>query len=147
MRRWLLDTNVLSEIRRPRPSSKVISWLESLEAEQFCTSVMNIAELRYGAVTHDDKLIRAEITVWIDQSIQPWLESRIFSVDEMILLNWRIMVRQREQTRAPAPAVDLLIAAVALANELGVATRDVTPFVSAGLPVLNPWTGERFNGA
>jgi predicted nucleic acid-binding protein len=147
LRRWLPDTNVLSEIRRPRPSSEVISWLESLEGEQFCTSVTNIAELRFGAVTHDDTLVRAEITAWIDQSIKPWLENRIFPVDEMVLLNWRIMERQHEQERTAAPAVDLLIAAVAAANELGVATHDVIPFVSTGLPVYNPWTGECFNGA
>jgi hypothetical protein len=147
LRQWLLDTNVISETRRPKPSPKVISWLESLELDQLCTSAMNIAELRLGAVIHENHLMRAEITTWIEQSVKPWLNRRIFPVEENVLLNWRILARQREQTRAPAPPVDLLIAAVALSNDLSVATRDAAPFIACGVPVLNPWTGERFNGA
>jgi predicted nucleic acid-binding protein len=147
MRRWLLDTNVISETRRPRPSPAAIAWLESLDLEQICTSEMNIAELRYGAFEHKDKLLRSEISSWIDRSVKPWLDGRIFAIGENVLLSWRILARRREQAREPAPAVDLLIAAVATTNELAVATRDVAPFVACGLPVLNPWTGERFNGA
>ena len=108
---------------------------------------MNIAELHYGALIHPDHIMRVEIASWVERSVKPWLGGRIFEIEENILVNWRILARQREQARQPAPPVDLLIAAVATTHELGVATRDVTPFVSCGLPVLNPWTGERFNGA
>ena len=147
MSRWLLDTNVISETRRPRPSPAVQSWIESLDIEQVCTASIVIAELRYGTLTSRDELQRLEISIWIDQLIRPWFGDRIYPVDESALLNWVVDARRLQQAREPAPPVDLLIAAVAKTSALGVATRDVKPFVSTGVPVLNPWTGERFNGA
>jgi toxin FitB len=145
--RWLLDTNVLSETRKKRVDNGVANWLSSVVTEQICTSAMNIAELEYGAIVTKDDLKQIEITGWIESELKPWLSDRIFAIDEDVLLRWRILSRQREIKQQPAPPVDILIAAVAQENGLYVATRDVAPFVACGIPTLNPWTGERFNGA
>lgn len=106
-----------------------------------------MAELRYGALASRDEERRIEIGLWIDRAVRPWFGNRIFPADEDVLLNWRLFARQRQQARESAPPVDLLIAATAKTYNLGVATRDVQPFIQCGLPVFNPWTGERFNGA
>ena len=144
---WLLDTNVISETRKPQPSRHVAAWIAEINNEFLYTSAMNIAELRYGAGQHSDQLLQVEIFNWIEQSVRPWFGKRIFQVDENVLLNWRILSRKSQLARNPTPPVDLLIAAVAHSHGLEIATRDVAPFVACGLPVLNPWTGERFNGA
>ena len=145
--RWLFDTIVLSDARRKLPSSRVKDWIESLPVESVCSSSINIAELRYGAQIAPDSQRRLDITLWIDSRVRPMLAGRIFDVTENVLIRWRALSRNLELARKPAPAVDVLIAAVAIENALGVATRDVKPFLGTGVPVFNPWTGERFNGA
>ncbi len=147
MIRWLLDTNLLSETRKKKVNGGVADWLASIANEQICTSTMNLAELAYGANVARDELLQIEINTWIETELRPWLAGRIFAVDENVLLRWRVLSRARESRREPAPPVDLLIAAVAQENGLHLATRDTGPFVACGVPVLNPFTGERFNGA
>ena len=108
---------------------------------------MNFAELEYGANIAKNELLQIEIKTWIDTELRPWLVDRIYPVDERVLLRWRVISRHREIKQQSAPPVDLLIAAVAQENGLQVATRDTKPFVASGVPTLNPFTGERFNGA
>lgn len=111
------------------------------------TSTVNIAELRYGIVNQKSAADASQLTLWLENVVRPWFSGRIVEVDEVSLLRWRVLARALERDRRAAPPVDLLIAAIALENNLSVATRDVLPFAAAGVPVLNPWTGERFNGA
>lgn len=144
---WLIDTNVISETKRRRPSENVLEWIRSSQLSQLFTSKMNLTELAYGASTVSDILKRRDLEHWIETIVRPWFAGRIFEIDENILLRWRIITRERELAREPSPGVDLLIAAVAQEHQLGIVTRDTVPFVACGLPVLNPWTSERFNGA
>jgi toxin FitB len=143
---WLIDTNVISETKKRHPDDHVQKWIESVQLSQIFTSAMNIAELVYGANNVQDVLKKRDLDQWIDTIVRPWFAGRLLEIDENTLLRWRIITRQRELARQASPGVDLLIATVAQEHRLGVATRDVVPFVACGLPVLNPWTGERFNG-
>lgn len=144
---WLVDTNVISETKKRQPSENVIEWIRGRQLSQLFTSKMNLAELAYGANKVSDILKRRDLEHWIETIVRPWFAGRMFEIDENILLRWRIITRERELAREPSPGVDLLIAAVAQEHQLGIVTRDTAPFVACGLPVLNPWTGERFNGA
>jgi toxin FitB len=144
---WLIDTNVISETKKRHPDGHVQKWIESVQLSQMFTSTMNIAELVYGANNVKDVLKKRDLDQWIDTIVRPWFAGRLLEVDENILLRWRIITRKRELAREPSPGVDLLIAAVAQEHRICVATRDVVPFIACGIPVLNPWTGERFNGA
>ena len=144
---WLIDTNVISESRKLRSSEAVANWIASVPLSQTFTSAMVLAELVYGAALVEDVLKRIALQKWIDDVVRVWFTGRILEIDEATLVRWRIIRQRMERMGKPAPAVDLLIAATAMERELTVATRDTAPFVACGLPVLNPWTGERFNGA
>jgi toxin FitB len=144
---WLIDTNVISESRRVNPAPAVAQWISSVGLGQSYTSAMVLAELVYGAAVVTDISKRLALQEWIENVVRPWFDGRILSIDEATLVRWRILRRDSDARKQPAPAVDLLIAATALEHGLVVATRDTAPFVGAGLPVFNPWTGERFNGA
>lgn len=144
---YLLDTNVISETRKSRKSEAVMFWLGAQSVEDLWTSSVNMAELVYGAESLDDIMKRRMLKNWIANVIRPWLRDRIAEVSEHALLRWRLMIRQAQLTGARVPEIDLLVAAVAFENSLTVATRDTKPFIGTGVPVLNPWTGERFNGA
>jgi toxin FitB len=144
---WLLDTNVISETKKSKKSPDVMSWVTAAPLASLFTSSLNMAELSYGAARLVDIPKRREIETWIAQIIRPWFVDRTIEINENILVRWRVLTRQLDISGKPAPAADLLIAAAAFENRLGVATRDTVPFVACGIPTLNPWTGERFNGA
>lgn len=144
---WLLDTNIISEIHKPRPNRDCLEWIGSLHLTQMHTSSLNVAELVFGAECQADMIKRRELHRWIDEDIRVWLSGRIHEVTENMFVRWRHFTREADAKRQQAPAADLLIASVAAERQLAVATRDTAPFVAAGLPTFNPFTGERFNGA
>ena len=144
---YLLDTNVISETRKARKSEAVMSWLGEQRIEDVRTSTVNMAELTYGAAKLDDIIKRRTLENWIAEVVRPWLHGRVAEVSENALLRWRLLIRRAQLAEQRAPEIDLLIAAVALDNNLTIATRDTKPFIGTGVPVLNPFTGERFNGA
>jgi predicted nucleic acid-binding protein len=145
--RWLLDTNVISEIRKPRPDASVLRWMASVEVNQLHTSTLNIAEIRLGILKQQSAADAHALTLWLEHTVRPWFEDRIFEVTEAVLLRWRVLAVDLQRQRLPTPAPDLLIAAMALEHGLNIATRDTKPFVGTGVPIINPWTGQRFNGA
>jgi toxin FitB len=144
---WLVDTNVISETKKSKESPEVMAWVSAAPLKSLFTSNLNLAELVYGAAKLTDIARRRDIETWIEQIVRPWFAERTVEIDEKTLVRWRILTRQLDGSGNPAPATDLLMAAVAFENQLGVATRDTAPFAVCGIPTINPWTGERFNGA
>lgn len=124
-----------------------MGWLDALEADHFCTTAVNIAELVHGVSSLGDAARRSKLAHWIAETVRPMFLDRIFPVDEDCLVRWRMLLSQLQRTRKPNPPVDILIAAIAIERGCGIATRDVRPFLATGLPLVNPFTGERFNGA
>ena len=147
MTSWLLDTNVISELKKLAPNPNVLTWVGERARTALYTSSVNIAEIRFGIISQSEPIRRQRLQAWLNELVRPLFEDRVLEAAEDSLLQWRVLVDRAGRNRQPAPSADLLIAAIASINGLPVATRDVLPFVAAGVPVLNPWTGERFNGA
>jgi toxin FitB len=144
---WILDTNVISETHKPKPSPSVQDWILSAKSANLYTTVVNIAEIRFGIVMQQAQDRQQILQDWLDQKIRPWFRNRILDADEQSLLRWRVISKAAIANKHPAPSGDLLVAAIAMTNSMAVATRDTAPFAAAGVPTLNPFTGERFNGA
>jgi toxin FitB len=136
---WLLDTNVLSELRRPRPASKVTKFVGAQGLDNLFVSVVTLAELRYGIARIEDVARRTELEDWLAIKIRPLFEGRVLPVSEDVMVRWRLLVESGRKKRHTFSQPDLLIAATALVYGLTVATHDTTDFVRAGAPVLNPW--------
>ena len=100
---WLFDTNVISELRRKKPSETVARWIASIELRQSFTSAMVLAELVYGAGLVDDVLKRMALQKWIGGTVRSWFHGRILETDEAILLRWRILRQKMEKLGKPAP--------------------------------------------
>jgi toxin FitB len=147
MNGYLLDTNVISELRKSGRSAEVMAWIGKQEVLQLFTSDVTMAELCYGAELVDDLVKRKELKEWIAEIVRPWMNDRVLKVSEDVLVRWRILSRYMTKVHSYSPEADLLIAAVAFERDLVVVTRDQNPFVMCGVPTLNPFTGERFNGA
>lgn len=132
MRRWLVDTNVISELRKPRCDEAVKSWSEAQAPELLYLSRITIAEIRFGIEQHADARFRESLQGWLDAELRPWFGDRILEVDEDVILEWRRMVQRGKALGHTFSQPDLFIAATATVAGLCVVTRNVTDFVLAG---------------
>ena len=141
MKGFLVDTNVLSELRRPRCNVSVADFALSQPDRLMFTTELNIAEIRFGRDLMQDALRQREIDVWLETSIRPWFSGRILPLTEDAVVTWRHIVEKGRSSGYTFPEPDTLIAAIAIEHELIVVTRDTSPYVKAGTDVLDPWSG------
>ncbi len=136
---WLLDTNVISELRRPRPEPKVVAYVADKPLDLLFISTVTLAEIRFGIELVADAGKRAELNDWLAHKVRPMFEQRILSVSEDVLFKWRLLVEEGRKARHTYSQPDLFIAATALQNGLTIVSRDVDEFQQARAPVVNPW--------
>jgi predicted nucleic acid-binding protein len=136
---FLLDTNVVSELRKirlGRADANVALWAEGVEATDLYLSVISVEELEIGVllVERRDPVQGAVLRGWLDQQVLPTFHGRILSVDTAVAQR-----SARLHVPDPRPQRDGLIAATALVHGMTVVTRNVSDFAPCGVPVLNPW--------
>ena len=136
---WLLDTNVLSELRRPKPNQKVIDFVAAQPLDLLFVSIVTFAEIRFGIETIADPVRRAELNDWLAHKVRPMFEERVLPVSEDVMFKWRLLVEDGRKAGHTYSQPDLIIAATALHYGLTVVTRDTADFERARVPVLNPW--------
>lgn len=136
---WLLDTNVLSELRRPRPEPKVVSFVAAQPLDLLYVSTVTLAEIRFGIERVDDATRRAELANWLEHKLRPAFEQRILPVSEDVILKWRLIVEAGRKSGVTYSQPDLFIAATALHHGLIVVSRDAAEFERAHVSVINPW--------
>jgi predicted nucleic acid-binding protein len=136
---WLLDTNVLSELRRKRPTPSVIDFVAAQSLQQLYVSTITFAEIRYGIELLGDAERRAALTHWLDHRMRPMFEGRILPLCEDTLLQWRLIIESGRKHGHTFSHRDVLIAASAARHGLTVVTRDTDDFEAAGVAVCNPW--------
>ena len=143
MKGWLLDTNVLSELRRPKPDARVVKFVTGQSLDLLCVSVVTFAEIRFGIELVKDVNRRMELNDWLDNKLRPMFEERVLEVSEDIMLKWRVLVEEGRKSGHTFAQPDLIIAATALHHGLTIVSRDTSEYEQANVPVLNPWTAPR----
>lgn len=131
---YLLDTNVVSELRRPRPHGGVVAWLQAVPDEHLHLCAVTLGELQAGVeITREQDAAKAEaIEAWIDQVEGLW---NVLPMDGRIFRAWvRLMLRRPDEL-----IEDAMIAATALVHNLTVVTRNVRDFEPLGVRTLNPF--------
>lgn len=134
---FLLDTNVISELRRPDKADRnVVAWSNAVPAANFFMSVISILEIELGArlIERRDAVQGAVLRAWIGDQVLTRFEGRILAIDTAV-------AQRCAQLHVPNPRAerDALIAATALVHGLTVVTRNVGDFEPTGVPLLNPW--------
>jgi predicted nucleic acid-binding protein len=136
---WLLDTNILSELRRPRAEPRVVRFVSAQPLQRLFVSSVTLAEIRFGIESAPDPSRRSVLTDWLDHRIRPMFGKRVLAVDENVMFRWRLLVEQGRKVGHTYSQPDLIIAATALVHDLTVVTRDTADFSRAGVPLLDPW--------
>jgi predicted nucleic acid-binding protein len=137
---WLLDTNILSELRRPKPEPKVLAFVAAQPLERLLVSAVTFAEIRFGIELLDDPHRRAELSDWLTHKLRPMFEQRVLPISEDVMFKWRLLVEEGRKAGHTFSQPDLIIAATALQHGLTVVSRDIAQYARAGVPVFNPWT-------
>lgn len=141
MRGFLLDTNVISELRRPRPDPNVVDFIAAQTEDTLFISDVTFAEIRFGIAQVMDPERRAVLSAWLAQTVRPLFSGRTVALTEEVILRWRIMVEAGRRRGHTFSQLDLFIAAAAAETELIVVSRDVVHFIAAGVAVFDPWSG------
>lgn len=136
---FLLDTNVISELRKPRPNAGLVDWLLSIRENDLYLSVITLGELRTGVELVVDQKKRDDLERWLLLEVVPRFEQRIVAFDAEVADCWgRVEARTRAGGRR-MQVVDAMLAATAQRHALQIVTRNVEDFADGPAPVVNPW--------
>lgn len=137
---FLLDTNIPSELLRPRPDVGVVAWLEQHTTKEVLhLSVVTIGELIKGSEEMEPGRRRTALEQSIQEVVPSWFEDRILPVTRRIAERWGFLSANRKRAGRPLGMADGLIAATALEHDLVVVTRNVRHFQDLGVTLINPW--------
>lgn len=132
---FLLDTNVVSELRKPRPHGAVLAWLQSVEDASLRVSAVTLGEIQAGIeLTREQDVQKAlEIEAWLDLIAATY---QVLPMDAPAFRVWARLMHRKSDTLYE----DAMIAATATVHGLTVVTRNVADFVTFDIPLLNPFT-------
>jgi toxin FitB len=135
----ILDTNVLSEPMKSGANPVVAAWLDRQDIETLYLTTINLAELLLGVEMLPRSRRRSALEARLSQIINLFAGSRILPFDAPAARLLAVLVARASSAGHIISFADGQIAAIAAAHGFSVATRDVAPFIAAGVPVINPW--------
>jgi len=134
---YLIDTNVLSELRRKVPDPGVVEWFSRRPATTLHVSVLTLGEIRKGIKGISDETRRQSMVDWLETDLRAFFTGRILTIDSAVADRWGRLVAAAGR---PLPAIDSLLAATALANDLVLVSRNVKDFADLPVQLFNPWS-------
>jgi len=138
----VLDTNVVSEVLRPRPDARVVAWLESLTDDVAITAV-TFAELLAGLRRLPDGKRKDDLTTRVEAAVLPYRDTQaIIAFDAAAAPRYADILAVRESAGLPIATSDAQVAAICRSRDAVCATRNTKDFVRTGIALIDPWTGE-----
>ncbi len=136
---FLLDTNCVSELVRPRPDRHVIEWMDAANEATLYLSVLTLGEIRKGLAALAQGTRRAKLETWLEVDLKLRFQGRILTVDAGVADRWGLLTETGKRKGKPLAVIDGLLAATAMHHNLTVVSRNIDDFAGADVPVLNPW--------
>lgn len=137
--KFLLDTCVISEIIRQKPSRKVVEWIKKEDENNFFISVLTLGELHKGIEKLPESKRKEELHNWVENDLKERFLNRIIDIDLQVAMMWGKIQGMTERIGRPMPAIDSLIAATGITHHFTVVTRNTSDMKESGVALLNPW--------
>ncbi len=136
---FLLDTNIISELIKPKPAAKLTEWVESADEDLLYLSVLTVGEIRKGIVAIEQGRRRVALQSWLETDLKPRFSGRVLPIDEATADRWGAITGEAASQGITVPVVDALLAATALQHNLTLVTRNTKNFAGTSVPAFNPW--------
>jgi len=136
---FLLDTNCISEVVRPRPDRRVLEWMDAADEATLYLSVLTIGEIRKGVAGLAQGKRRMGLERWIEADLQARFAGRIVPIDAAIADRWGSVAAEAKRRGRTLAVIDGLLAATALHHNLTLVSRNVADFTITQVPIFNPW--------
>ena len=137
--KYLLDTNVISELVVNNPNKNVVSFLERLNEQDLYLSVITIGEIKFGIEKLKDGAKKEKLLIWLNNDLLERFEHRIIDIDVDIMLKWGYINSKLQKIGRPVPIMDALIASTALSKNLKLLTRNEKDFKDLDVEMVNPF--------
>ena len=136
---FLLDTNVISELVKPKPEPAVTTWIEATAESLLHLSVLTLGEIRRGVVALPHARRRTKLEAWLETELRARFHGRILPIDDGVADRWGLLTARAQKKGVVIPVIDGLLAATALHHNLTFVSRDVVSIAAAGVAVFDPW--------
>lgn len=133
---YLIDTNVLSELRRKKPDAQVVNWMQARPRQSLFLSILTFGEIRKGIERVEDAFKKQLLNDWLEVELPNYFVGRLLDINAQVADRWGRLLANAGR---PIPAIDGLLAATALHNDLTLVTRNLKDFDGLGVRLLNPW--------
>lgn len=137
--KYLLDTCVISEIIKQKPSGKVTKWIKNEDETNFFISVLTIGELHKGIEKLSESKRKGKLHNWVENDLKERFWNKIIDIDIQVAMIWGEIQGMTERVGKPMLAIDSLIAATGITHHLTVVTRNTSDMKESGAVLLNPW--------
>lgn len=139
---YLLDTCVISELVKPRPNPRVVSWIKEQEEQSLFLSVITIGEIQKGISKLYPSKRRSNLAAWLQQELPARFAGRVIPINDEVALVWGQMLGDAESKGRRIPVIDAFLAATALVYGFTLVTRNTPDIVDTGASLLNLWEAE-----
>ncbi|AMW04307.1 type II toxin-antitoxin system VapC family toxin [Gemmatimonas phototrophica] len=141
MRRYLLDTNIVSELAHPHADPRVVTWIQDQAPLTLFISVLLLGEIQKGVARLPAGARRTELSNWMELELPTYFRDRVLPVDLPTARHWGRLEAEGLDMGRPLPVIDGLMLATAARHDLIFVTRNVRDCAQRGMPVLDPFTG------
>lgn len=136
---WLLDTNILSEMMRVPCDANVLHWIDTRPGQSLFTTAITVMEIRHGLARLPDGQRRAGLEWRFGRLLSERFTARVLAFDQAAGEQAGLLLAAREAIGKPAGVHDTMIAGIALANRMGIVTRNIGDFHGLDVPLVNPF--------
>ena len=136
---FLLDTNCISELVRPRPERRVLGWVEAADETLLYLSVLTLGDIRKGFAGLPQGRRRTHLETWLRVELEARFAGRIMPIDSAIADRWGLLAAEAKRKGKTLPIIDGLLAATAIHHNLTIVSRNENDFDGMQVQVLNPW--------
>ena len=139
--KYLLDTNIISELISKTPNRQVVDFILSIDEESLYLSVITIGEIKAGIEKLDDGKKKEKLLHWLENELLVRFNNRIIDIDTEIMLQWGCNNTKLKKVGKPLPIIDSIIGSIAQVKSLILLTRNEKDFKNFDIEIVNPFCG------